>query len=264
MTIKKVIDHLGRSVEFSYPPKRIISIAPGLTDTFYSLNLTNEIIGRTRYCLHPKDKVQQSTRVGGTKDINLDKIRSLNPDIIFAEKEENTREIVEQLEKEFPVYVAVVQSVENTYKMIADLGELTNRSFEAEHLLATIQTGFQNFPIYQHKKVAYVIWRKPYMVAGKNTYIDSLLQTMGFENAFSHYEGRYPSVTEEDLKNAELDYLFLATEPFPFQEKHLSEFSQFLPEVKPIILDGEMFWYGPRMVDAASYFKRKFAEIEDH
>lgn len=264
MTTKKVFDHLERTVEFSYPPKRIISIAPGLTDTLYSLNLANEIVGRTRYCLHPKDKVQLAEPVGGTKDMNLEKIKLLKPDLIFAEKEENTREIVEQLEKEFPVYVAEVQSVNHAYKMITDLGEVTNRSFEAAQLLATIENGFEDLPIFPHKKVAYVIWRKPYMVAGRNTYIDSLLQTLGFKNAFSNCEGRYPAVTEDDLKHANLDYLFLATEPFPFKEKHLSEFAQFLPNVKPIILDGEMFWYGPRMVDAAAYFKRKFAEIADH
>lgn len=94
------------------------------------------------------------------------------------------------------------------------------------------------------------------MVVGNHTYIDSLLTTMGFENAFSSFEGRYPEVTKEDFQKAKLDYLFLASEPFPFKEKHITEFSAFLPRVKPIILDGEMFWYGPRMIEAVDYFKR--------
>ncbi|MBY0099604.1 ABC transporter substrate-binding protein [Mesobacillus maritimus] len=258
MTKKLVMDHLHRSVEYSYPPKRIVSLAPGVTDTLYSLGLEMEMVGRTRYCIHPKNKVDLAMIVGGTKDIHLDKIRALKPDLIFAEKEENTKEIVELLEKEFPVFVAEVDSVQTAFKMIKDLGEVTNRKLEANHLLRTIQLGFKGLPSFQEKRVAYVIWRKPYMVAGNNTYISSLLTLLGFENAFSMYEGRYPIVTEEDFQHAKLDYLFLATEPFPFKEKHITEMSAFLPEVKTVILDGEMFWYGPRMIEAATYFNKIF------
>lgn len=103
MDKKSMFDHLNRSITFSYPPKRIVSVAPGITDTLYGLGLQEEIVGRTRYCIHPKEKVDQATVVGGTKKIKFDVIRSLNPDIIFTEKEENTKEIVEELEKEFPV-----------------------------------------------------------------------------------------------------------------------------------------------------------------
>jgi iron complex transport system substrate-binding protein len=262
MTKKLIMDHLGRTVEYSFPPKRIISLAPGITDTLYSLGLEKETVGRTRYCIHPRNKVEQAMTVGGTKEIHLDKIRALKPNLILAEKEENTKEIVELLEKEFPVYVAEVDSVQTSYKMITDLGTLTNRKLDAEQLLFTIQSGFKALPTFQGKRVAYVIWRKPYMVAGNNTYISSLLTKLGFENAFSTYEGRYPAVTEEDFQNAKLDYLFLATEPFPFKDKHITEMSAFLPDVTPVILDGEMFWYGPRMVEAAHYFKEIFATLE--
>ncbi|MHC0036919.1 ABC transporter substrate-binding protein [Pseudoneobacillus sp. C159] len=255
---KKVIDHLGRTVEFPFPPSRIISLAPGMTDTLYSLQLANEIVGRTRYCTHPKDKVQQAEAIGGTKQIHLDKIRALRPDLILAEKEENTKEMVEVLEKEFPVYVAEVQSVQDAYKMISDLGELTNRQTESKRLLADIQAAFQSLPKAHGKKVAYVIWKKPYMVVGSNTYIHSLLEMLGFENAFSSFEGRYPTVTEVDIKKAKLDYLFLATEPFPFKDEHVVEFSDMMPDVKTMILDGEMFWYGPRMMEAVGYFKSIF------
>jgi iron complex transport system substrate-binding protein len=258
MIKKKVIDQIGRTVEFSYPPKRIISLAPGITDTLYSLHLKNEVVGRTRYCIHPKEHVQLAVAVGGTKQINLDKIRELQPDLIFAEKEENTKEMVEILEKEFPVYVAEVQSVQDAYRMITELGELTNRKLVADELQTFIQAGFQSLPSVQGAKAAYVIWKKPYMVVGNNTYINSLLEQLGFENVFSTFKDRYPTVTEEDFQKAELDYLFLATEPFPFKNKHLVEFSEILPGVKTIILDGEMFWYGPRMIEAAGYFKKIF------
>ncbi|OZU87043.1 iron ABC transporter substrate-binding protein [Virgibacillus indicus] len=253
---KKVTDHLGRTIEFSSPPKRITSLAPGITDTLYSLNLEEEVVGRTRYCIHPKEAVQQAETVGGTKRIMLDKIQALKPDLIFAEKEENTKEIVETLEKEFPVFVAEVQSVPEAYRMISDVGAVTDRQAEAEKLAATIQKGFQSLPVNPGKRIAYVIWKNPYMAAGNHTYIHSLFETMGFVNVFSHYEGRYPVVTEENFKQAELDYVFLATEPFPFKEEHIKEFSNALPNATVMSIDGEMFWYGPRMVEAARYFRK--------
>lgn len=261
MVQRKVTDHLGRLVEFSYPPKRIVSLVPGITDTLFSLNLQKEVVGRTRFCVHPKGLVDQVLKVAGTKDINLEKIRIVNPDLIFCEKEENTKEIVDQLEKEFPVFVCEIQSVHDVYKMIDDLGALTDRKREAESLRTKIAHGFDRLPRFSGKRFAYVIWKKPYMVVGNHTYIDSVFQSIGFENAFSTYAGRYPVVNEEDLQNAKLDYLFLASEPYPFKDSHREEFLDFLPEVPIKILDGEMFWYGPRMVEAVKYFQRILNEL---
>jgi iron complex transport system substrate-binding protein len=248
-----VTDHLGRKVEFEYPPKRIISLCPGITETLYFLE--NELVGRTKYCIFPVEKVKGATVVGGTKEINLQTIRELNPDLIIAEKEENTKEIVESLEGEFPVFVAEVQSIQGAYRMILDMGRITDRERQAELLVQSIQQKFQSLSAIQGKRVAYVIWRKPYMVVGKNTYINSVLEELGFSNPCIELEGRYPAVTEEQLKSMKLDYIFLATEPFPFQEKHKEEFQQFLPNSTPLIVDGEMFWYGAKMLKAAEYLQ---------
>lgn len=234
----------------------MISLAPGITDTLYSLQLDDEIVGRTRYCIYPKNKVEQSETIGGTKKVNVDKIRSLKPDLIIAEKEENTKEIVEMLEKEFPVYVAEVQTVDDAYNMIESMGEITAREQQAEQLISSIKNGFNHLPQVEHKKIGYVIWTNPYMVVGNNTYINSVLTQLGYDNVFNRFEGRYPTVTLEDLQKANLDELFLATEPFPFKEEHLEQFSELLPNVKISIIDGEMFWYGPRMLDATQYFQK--------
>lgn len=261
MVQRKVTDHLGRLVEFSYPPKRIVSLVPGITDTLFSLDLEKEIVGRTRFCVHPKGLVDQVLKVAGTKDISIDKIRMMKPDLIVCEKEENTKEMVDQLEKEFPVFVCEVQSVQDAYRMIDDLGALTDRKQEAKSLRTMIEHGFQRLPRLLGKRFAYVIWKKPYMVVGNDTYIDSVFQSIGFENAFSTYAGRYSVVTEEDFQHANLDYLFLASEPYPFKDSHREEFLDFLPEVPIKILDGEMFWYGPRMVEAVKYFQYVFREL---
>lgn len=251
---KTVIDRVGRSVTYEYPPKRIISLCPGITDTLLSLDLEDEIVGRTRFCIYPKGKVENIPAVAGTKDIKLERIQDARPDLIIVEKEENTKEIVEELEQHFPVYVAEVQSVEEAFQMIEDMGNLTDRNGAAANLIEAIQHQFASLPTSHGKRIAYVIWRKPYMVVGKDTYINSLLEKMGFINPFIDADGRYPAVTAEDFQRANLDYVLLASEPFPFKEKHIEEFLEMMPETKPLLVDGEMFWYGPRMLDAASYF----------
>ncbi len=251
-----VKDHLGRTVSLNGVPKRIISLVPAITETMYHLGLDKEIIGRTRFCKFPADKVQSAINIGGTKDIKLDRIHELKPDLIIAEKEENTKEIVETLEQHYPVFVFEVQHFKDVNRMIHDLGSLTDRKIAANELITNIQSAFQTLPKANGKRVAYVIWRKPYMVVGKETYIQSLLDEMGYINPFIEAEGRYPVVTENDFEQAALDEILLASEPFPFQEKHFEEFQAFLPNIKPVIVDGEMFWYGAKMVEAAAYFKK--------
>src|SRR5690625_3772748 len=239
--MQEIVDHVNRKVTYRFPPERIISLAPAITNTLYSLNLENEIIGRTRFCIHPSNQVEKAVNIGGTKDVKIDRIHKLNPDLIIAEKEENTKEIVEQLEQYYPVFVFEVQTVDDAFRMMTDLGDIVNRQIEATSLITEIKRTFINLPQFQRKKVAYVIWKHPYMVVGDNTYIQSLLDKMGFINPFTNVSGRYPEVTIENLKEANLDYIFLATEPYPFREKDIVTMADLLPGVQPIIIDGEMF-----------------------
>lgn len=237
----------------------MISFAPAITDTLYSLQLDKEIVGRTRFCIHPKDKVQHAVNVGGTKDMKLERVHALKPDLIVMEKEENTKEMVEELEKHYPVYVCEIQTVPDAMVMIKTLGDITDRKKQANLLYQNITTAFKKIPIdYKHKRVAYVIWKNPFMVVGKNTYIQSLLEKLGFINPFIAYEGRYPTIDAEDFKKEQLDYILLATEPYPFRVEHKADFRAIAPNAQPVIVDGEMFWYGVKMLDAVTYFNQSF------
>lgn len=100
-----------------------------------------------------------------------------------------------------------------------------------------------------------MIWQRPYMVVGKHTYINSLLNYIGWENPFTQTNDRYPMIAMDDLENAQLDYLFLATEPYPFNEEHVLSIKQKLPKVQTKIIDGEMFWYGSQMTVIHKYFQ---------
>ncbi|ETI69757.1 ABC transporter substrate-binding protein [Neobacillus vireti] len=257
-----VTDHLGRHVNLSAVPKRIISICPAITETLFALGLEKEIVGRTKYCIFPKEDVENVPIVGGTKEVNEETIRDLQPDLILAEKEENTKEIVHALEKIAPVFVLEVQKIDEAYRLIETLGLLTNREKQAKSLITTCKTSFPDRSCKQNLNAAYVIWRKPYMVVGGTTYINDVLHTLGFRNPFGKEESRYPMVTKEELADANLDVLLLASEPFPFQEKHLAEFQAFLPNTNIFLVDGEMFWYGAKMVIAGAYLKKLTKKIE--
>ena len=166
---KEVTDHLGRNVQYQYPPQRIVSLCPCITVTLYALGLEKKIAGRTKYCLYPADKTKEAAVVGGTKEIDKMAIARLNPDLIITEKEENTKDIVESLEKNYPVFCAEVQSIADAYRMIEDMASLTDREQEGKKLIADIKKEFASLPDMEGKRAAYIIWRNPYMAAGKQT-----------------------------------------------------------------------------------------------
>lgn len=251
---KELTDHLGRTVVYDFPPKRIICLCPGITETLFAIGLENEIVGRTRYCIYP-EAAKKVPAVAGTKDLQLDKIHAVKPDLIIMEKEENTEEMVNTLAAHYPVYVAEVQTIDDAYRMITDMGHLTDRQKEADSLTADIRQAFADLPALPAARVAYVIWKKPYMVAGKDTYINTLLQTIGFTTPFANVADRYPVVTEQQFKEAKLDIVFLSSEPYPFKEKQQQQFKEMLPDTAIQLIDGEMFWYGARMLQGARYLK---------
>lgn len=250
-----ITDHTGRQVNISIAPKRIITICPAITETLFELGLENEIVGRTKYCIFPEGIVENVPIVGGTKEVNVEKIRALQPDLILAEKEENTVEIVQALEKIAPVFVLEVQSIQDSYRFIKTLGKLTNKESVSEKLIDSCKAVFPSSRK-QVKNAAYVIWRKPYMVVGGTTYINDVLHTLGLHNPFAKENSRYPAVTPEDLASANIDVLFLASEPFPYKEKHIAEFQAFLPNTQIVLVEGEMFWYGARMELAGPYLEK--------
>ncbi|MEW9668917.1 helical backbone metal receptor [Ammoniphilus sp. 3BR4] len=256
------VDHVQREVNLTRKPGRIISLCPSITETLYALGLGDKVVGRTRYCIHPQDAVHQADVVGGTKQIDRGMIERLKPDLIVAEKEENPKGMIEDLEREFPVYVTNVESYEEALKMIVDLGVITDHKIQAERLAEDIVEGFGKLTSLSCR-VGYLIWRKPYMAAGKNTYIHSMLHQCGFENVFQDLEGRYPVVDVKIIRQQQPEFLFLSSEPFPFSQEHLKEIQASLPSVKAVLVDGEMFsWYGVRMLKAVDYLNGLLQQLK--
>jgi ABC-type Fe3+-hydroxamate transport system substrate-binding protein len=254
-------DQMKRTVELPATPKRIISIVPSQTELLFDLNLDAEIIGITKFCIYPKDQVKQKVKVGGTKILNISKIKELKPDLIIGNKEENERSQVEELMESFPVWMSDITDLNDATDMISRVGELVGKNAEAEKLVTNIRLDFNQLNIKtQNLRVAYFIWRKPYIIAGKGTFIDDMLQKCGLANAFN--TDRYPEISAEQLIAAKPDVILLSSEPYPFKEKHISEFKIALPNSIIKLVDGELFsWYGSRLLHAPEYFKHLIKEL---
>jgi ABC-type Fe3+-hydroxamate transport system substrate-binding protein len=251
------IDQINREVSIKEKPARIVSLVPSQTELLYHLGIEEEITGITKFCVHPTQWFRTKTRIGGTKNIHLQKIRELKPDLIIGNKEENVREQIEELANNFPVWVSDVNTLNDALKMIDSIGELVNRKQKAETLITQIKTNFLDYQLQSTNKklrTCYLIWKEPYMTAGGDTFIHDMLTRAGFSNMFQ-YKQRYPEITVPELSTLNCDLLLLSSEPYPFRQKHIDELKAKLPSAKIILVDGEMFsWYGSRLLKAPEYF----------
>ncbi len=258
-------DQLGRTVDINYPPKRIISIVPSQTELLFELGLDQEVVGITKFCIHPIEKFASSVKIGGTKKLNVEMIRALQPDLIIGNKEENDQNQVEELMAEFPVWMSDIYTLEDAKQAILQIGTLIDRQPEAAYLNHLIHTGFTDLQTLAlqngiDKKVAYLIWRNPYMLAGKNTFIDDMLTLNGLNNVSQ--QDRYPQIELSALAHLQPEIIFLSSEPYPFKEKHFEDIRLAVPNAKVMLVDGEMFsWYGSRLVKSVEYLFHLQKEI---
>ncbi|MFV8333748.1 ABC transporter substrate-binding protein [Flavobacterium sp. GSP14] len=261
MKQKTLIDQIGTSHSFETSPKRIVSLVPSQTELLYDLGLEDRIVGITKFCVHPYHFKSVKKIVGGTKKVHFEKIRLLQPDIIICNKEENTLEIVKELQKICPVWVTNIITIEDNFKMITDFGQLFNCRTESQKWndkLAFAWSDFKNFikdmPV---KKVAYFIWKNPFMVAGSDTFINELLKLNHFQNIYEN-KGRYPEIELKKIRlEGDPDLVLLSSEPFPFKEGDAFEIGRFTHHAKTVFVDGEMFsWHGSRLLKAFDYFKK--------
>ncbi len=242
---------------------KIISLVPSQTELLFDLGLSNQIVGVTRFCVHPF-AAQKKQIIGGTKKVDFDKILALKPDLILGNKEENERGFMLQLAHKHHVVMSDIFTLEHALGMITEVGELTHTSEKAQQIANEISTEFQNlqqknqknndFTQKTPKKCLYLIWRKPYMAVAKDTFIDDMLEKIGLENAL-HDQTRYPELSPAQIADYQPDCIFLSNEPFPFKAQHIAELQKICPNAEIKLVDGEFFsWYGSRLRKAPAYF----------
>lgn len=248
-------DMMGRVITVPIQPKKIVSLVPSLTELVVHLTGEDKLVGKTKFCIHPSP-LKNVTNIGGTKNPNIEKIKALKPDLIIANKEENRKEDIELLQQYFPVWVSDVNNVTESLYMIEAIAQLLNQEQKGKLLLDQIKHQLAEvkhiFAGISGKQTIYFIWYKPWMMAGKDTFISDLLHHIGLYNACE--QNRYPEFLPHH--NQHIDLIMLSSEPFPFKAKHVEEMQLLYPNAKILLIDGEMFsWYGSRLLRFSSYIK---------
>ncbi|WP_311136287.1 ABC transporter substrate-binding protein [Hymenobacter cellulosivorans] len=250
-----VTDQMNRRVAVPFPPQRIVSLVPSQTELLFDLGLGSRVVGVTKFCIHPAEARQRTTVIGGTKNFDFEKIEALQPDLIIGNKEENYQAGIEQLAQKYPVWLSDISNLDEALDMIRRVGLITGRKSAADAMADEIAGSFAARTVSDPLiPAAYFIWRKPYMVAASNTFIDTMLPRAGFRNVFAGLN-RYPEITAEQLAVAAPAVILLSSEPYPFAEKHVAEFQTICPSATVRIVDGELFsWHGSRLRHSAAYF----------
>lgn len=258
-------DALGRSVTLEAPPQRIVSLVPSQTELLSFLELDDRVLGITRFCVRPESWQDEKTIVGGTKQVNLERAAELAPDLILANREENTPDDVEALADIAPVYVTDVPAVPDALAMIRAVGALVDRADSAHQLADAIEQRLDALDLTPPIRAAYLIWREPFMTVGHDTIIHDIMTRGGFANVFDD-RTRYPEVTLDALRTASPDVLLLPDEPFPFPQKNAfsDDLREGLPDTRIQFVDGQLFsWYGPRLLEAPAYLADLHAQLAD-
>jgi len=229
---------------------------PSLTELVCELGLAGELVGRTGFCVHPKDVVRRIPKVGGTKTVNLEKIRSLEPTHVVLNMDENRKETAEALEKFVPKLVVThpLAPLDNL-ALYRRFGNVFGREREAEALCMRFQEAYDEAvaATYPERRVLYLIWRGPWMTVSRDTYVSRTLALFGLHTVPESAAARYPKL--EDLGSVDADLVLLSSEPYRFRDRHLAEVAG-LTGKPALLVDGEMTsWYGPRAIAGLAYLR---------
>jgi ABC-type Fe3+-hydroxamate transport system substrate-binding protein len=254
----------------------VVSLVPNWTETLFDLGLTGEeILGRTDYCIHPRDRVEDIEKVGGPRDPNVERIFELDPDLIVVDREENRKEDVERIDRHWRpsrVFATGPITVNEALNDVERFGLLFNARNRARELIENVRSLVARVVRKDRGTAAYLVWQDPLIVASRETYIGDVLEILGYKNVFDSStlkdlrpKGRmgYPVVTVDLLVHHTPDAIFLSTEPFPFRRKDVDRLrsrlhhidAEYAERVDIQIVNGEYFsWYGSRMFHAFRYF----------
>lgn len=238
---------------------RIVSLVPSLTELVCALGLAEQLVGRTGFCVHPREIVRRIPKVGGTKTVNLERIRALEPTHVVLNVDENRRETAEELAKFVPnLLVTHPLAPLDNLALYRQFGSAFGREREAEALCTRFQAAYDaaaaaRFP---ERKVLYLVWKDPWMTVSRDTYISRTLALFGLHTVPESAADRYPKLA--DLRTEAAELILLPSEPYRFRERHLAEVAG-LTGKPALLVDGEMTsWYGPRAIAGLGYL-RQFA-----
>ena len=254
MTIQ---DARGTKHTLATPATRIVSLVPSATETLHCLGLAERIVGITQFCVHPEPWVKDIPKIGGTKNVDIQRVLDLKPDLVVGNCEENTKEIFDALDPHVPVWAPLPKTVREAITDIEHMGLLTGREATANQFqAAAIQAWETAKKAAQPFTYAYFIWRNPWMSISDDTFIARMLESVGGKNVFGGHHDRFPEVDMSGRIDQVPDVIFLSSEPFPFKEQHRDELCAMtgVPTDRVRFIDGEYAsWHGHRMIAGLQY-----------
>lgn len=243
-------------------PARIVSLVPSITELLFALNLSDQVVGRTHYCIHPQPAVAAIPSVGGTKKIKYARLQALRPTHVIVNIDENPRELAERLMADsLPVIVTHPLVPEDNVSLYRLIGGIFDRVAEAEALVARFERALTELRqvAWPRRRVLYLIWRKPWMGVSRDTYIARMLALVGWETLPAESEARYPELVLDKTLLDAADLILFSSEPYRFLPEHLEIFARDYgcPLEKLRLIDGEMTsWYGNRAIQGLDYLAR--------
>lgn len=250
-------------------PPRIVSLVPSLTELLVALGLAPYLVGRTGFCIHPADAVRAVPKIGGTKDVNMAKLRRLAPTHVLVNVDENRLDTVDAI-REFVPHVLVthpmapednIELLQQMVNAFADaLPGVRESAARLESELNISLAGCAARP-WPEQRVLYLIWREPWMTVARDTYISRMLQQVGW-CSWPAVEGgstgaaRYPVLQGDEPWLAQIDQILLSSEPYRFTQQHLPLAQALCPQARVRLVDGELLsWYGPRAARGLDYLR---------
>lgn len=265
----RAVDAAGVAHETADVHARIVSLVPSITETLFALNLDGQIVGRTGFCVHPRDKVRAVRKVGGTKAVNLDAVRALRPTHLIVNIDENERDTVEQLRACVPhIVVTHPQTPQDNLALYALLGAIFDRVQEAQRLSEMLEDRLRAAATHAFaaQSVLYLIWREPWMTVARDTYIAAMLRLVNWRTLPDVQGGaagaaRYPTLDFDATPwLAGVDRILLSSEPYRFTSAHRDALARDprLAGKRIELIDGEMVsWYGVRAIEGVDYLMRR-------
>ena len=258
--IDTLVDAFGQRHQRADTSARIVSLVPSITELLFSLDLGAQIVGRTGFCIHPRDAVRTVPKLGGTKDVDIDALLALAPSHVVVNIDENTRETFDQLRARVPhVVVTHPNSPVDNLELFGLLGAIFGRETQSAALAAGFSSALADLRAAVERKparrVLYLIWREPWMTVAPDTYIANMLALLGWQTLPRVTDLRYPALAASALRGLQADLCLLSSEPYPFRDKHLAEVRELLGGHTPVhLIDGEMVsWYGSRAIAGLRY-----------
>lgn len=253
-------DQTGFGIEVSLLARRIVSLVPSQTELLFALGAGEQVVGVTKFCIHPKQARREKKVVGGTKTFHLERVLALEPDLVLGNKEENEKTAIEQLRERIPVWLSDINNLESALEMIGQVGQLTGREAAAEQMVSAIADSFSRLQSLRPCRTLYLIWREPWMAVGPNTFIHDMLRRCGLANVVE--QERYPALSMAQIEALAPEVVLLSSEPYPFKEAHRAELQKALPRARVLFADGEAFsWYGSRLLSAPAVFEQLMKEV---